>query len=101
MIPSIGNLIFGFCGIGGGFFVLTRAYYLNHQIYFLAFAERKWGPGSGTLAYRAIGLGLMIFCIFVITGYIDLFPAGASTIQTNNSTSPLPSSNSGPIQIAP
>jgi len=79
-MPSIGNIILGLLGIAGGVYMMKEAYYLNHHVYFLSWAERKWGPGSGTLAYRFIGLALTIFAVFVITGWVDL--VGSSGLST-------------------
>ena len=61
----------GLIGIGVGTYLIVKAYYLNHQVMFLDWAERKWGPGAGTTAYRIGGLALCILSIFVLTGWID------------------------------
>jgi len=100
MLPSPGNLIFGLIGIIIGFFFMTRAYYMQHQIYFLSWPEQKWGPGSGTMVYRFGGLALMLFSIFVLTGWIDLFGSGQEAATTVEPTNPIPRPNTG-VQIAP
>lgn len=66
------NFLIGVCFMALGTFMMVKAFYLNHQIYFVEFAERKWGPGSGTLAYRYMGFALVIFSVFVIIGRINL-----------------------------
>lgn len=72
---SIANLIIGILGMVGGVFMMKEAFYLNHRVLFLGWAERKFGPGHGTTAYTFIGLGIIVFSIFVAIGTIDL--AGA------------------------
>jgi hypothetical protein len=79
---SLPNIIVGIIGIIMGFFLVKEAYYMNHHIYFLDWAEQKWGGGAGTMVYRYVGLGIIIFSMFVILGFFDLFnptvgPVGA------------------------
>jgi hypothetical protein len=81
----LANFLIGVCLMGLGIFMMIKAYYLNHQIYFLEFAERRFGAGGGTLAYRYIGLGLVIFSVFVIIGRINLVNQSASR-NTNTQT---------------
>jgi hypothetical protein len=69
---SLGNFLVGLVGIIVGTLVLKEAFYLNHHIYFLDFIEKKYGPGSGTTAYRIIGLSLCVLSILVIFGVVDI-----------------------------
>ena len=63
---SIGNIVIALIlGAIGAWFVI-KAFYINHQIFTLGWAEHKWGPGSGTTAYKIIGLALLILSFFVI-----------------------------------
>lgn len=100
MFPSAGNILFGLLAIVLGFFMITKAYYINHQIYFLSFFERKWGPGGGTLAYKAIGVAFIFFALFVLTGWIDLFDTGQTTSQSPTPTGQTITPRSS-IEIAP
>jgi hypothetical protein len=93
-VPSGLNIFFGIVGIVGGLYVVKEAYYLNHHIYFLAWFERKFGPGMGTIAYRWIGLGVILFSIFVLTGRIDL--AGSAGLERRT-----PSATVNQSQIIP
>ncbi len=95
---SLPNILMGLIGLALGVFMVSKAYYLNHHILFLSWAEQKWGPGSGTTTYRLVGLFLCVFSVFVIVGWVDLFgsafgvPASGGrsrqdniqTIPTNN-----------------
>jgi hypothetical protein len=86
----IGNIIIGIIFGGIGFWFVKEAYYINHQVLFVGWAERKWGPGSGVTFYRFFGIGLMIFGFFTMIGRIDVF--GAATGTTN------PQPNNGGVQ---
>jgi hypothetical protein len=83
---SIGNIIMGLIGLAIGIYLIVKAYYLNHHVMFLDWAEKKWGPGSGTTTYRLIGLGLCFFSLFVIVGWIDLFGAAYEGSSQRNNT---------------
>ena len=72
---SIPNVLMGLIGTGIGVWVLVKAFDINHHLLFLGWIEQKYGPGSGTTAYRFLGVGVMIFSMFVMLGYIDLFGA--------------------------
>jgi hypothetical protein len=71
----MGNFIFGIIFGVAGFYLLKEAYYINKQILFVGWAERKWGPGSGTSFYQFFGIGLMVFALFVAIGRIDVYNA--------------------------
>jgi len=79
---SFGNVFMGLIGVAIGIFLIVKAYYLNHHVYFLDWAERKWGQGSGTTFYRVAGMILCFFSLFVIAGWIDLFGSSFGQSQT-------------------
>ena len=80
---SFSNLIIGLIGLAGGVAMIYYAFTLNHQVYFLDFVERKFGGGSGTTAYRVIGLLFCIFSIFVMLGRVNLAgDIGSSGVPT-------------------
>lgn len=84
---SLPNIILGLFALLLGIWVVYKAYDINHHILFAGWAERKWGPGSGTTFYRLLGLVISIFAIFVMLGIIDLFGSafsGTATPTTNN-----------------
>jgi hypothetical protein len=81
-MPSFSNFVLGLIGTLVGCWITYKAFYINHHVFFLAWAENKWGPGYGTIAYRWIGLAVAIFSILVMLGRIDLF---ASPYDTSNS----------------
>jgi hypothetical protein len=68
----VANILIGLIFGGVGFWAVKDAYYINHQILFVGWAERKWGPGSGTTFYRLFGIVLIIFGIFTLIGKIDV-----------------------------
>jgi hypothetical protein len=76
MAFSLGNIIMGLIGIAIGTAMVVKAYYLNHHVLYLEWAEIKWGGGGGTMFYRLAGVAICIFSIFVLVGWIDL--AGAA-----------------------
>ncbi len=80
---NFGNIIIGVIGCICGTLMIKEAFHINHQIYFLDFIERKYGPGSGTTAYRLIGLAICVLSILAMIGIIDL--AGSKDkVQTIN-----------------
>lgn len=85
---SIPNLILGLLAFALGAWMIYAAFDINHHILFAGWAERKWGPGSGTTFYRFLGLAICLFAIFVMIGVIDLFgtafSSGTTTEPTNN-----------------
>jgi tetrahydromethanopterin S-methyltransferase subunit F len=84
---SFGNIILGLIGIAAGVWMIKDAFYINHHLYFLDFVERKWGPGSGTNAYRILGIVVCIFSIFVMVGILDLtYSSSGQNNQTNQNT---------------
>ena len=88
----------GLIGMAIGIYMVVKAYYLNHHLLFLEWAEKKWGPGGGTTAYRMIGLGICLFSIFVMVGWIDLFGMSLgqnSGAGTNNSESGIRANPTG------
>lgn len=86
------NIIIGLIFGGAGFYLVKEAYYVNHQILFVGWAERKWGPGSGTTFYRFFGVGLIIFGLFTIIGKIDVggaaFGNGKQSVSSTASVDP-------------
>lgn len=100
---NIGNIILGSIGIALGILVTKEAYNLNHHFYFLDFVEQKFGGGSGTKAYRIVGILICIFSIFVILGIIDPNARNINNINSSNSTKPVQSAprNNNGIIIAP
>lgn len=72
--------IIGTIMIAIGTYLIYDAYNLNHKVLFLGWAERKWGPGSGTLAYKIIGLVLALFAFLIITGLFNPFANPLDTL---------------------
>ena len=81
---TLSGFIIGSIMIAIGTFLVYDAYHLNHHVIFLGWAEQKWGPGSGTLAYKVIGLVLIVFAFFVITGLFDPFRNPLDTLNSNS-----------------
>lgn len=102
----MGNIIIGLIIIGFGFYFIIKAFYLNHHFIFLGWAEQKWGPGSGTTAYKVIGLGFCLLGMFTLIGWIDVFgPAfgnaglnGSQTINTQIQNKSINPNNPAPRQ---
>ncbi|MBC7472539.1 MAG: hypothetical protein H7196_04770 [candidate division SR1 bacterium] len=98
---SFSNLIIGLIGLAGGIAMVYYAFILNHRVYFLDFVERRFGGGTGTTAYRIIGLFFCIFSVFVMLGRINLSGdvgtnPGTSKRSTPNKTNIVPTpANSG------
>ena len=101
---NFSNIIIGIIGSIAGTLIIKEAFHLNHHIYFLDFVERKYGPGSGTTAYRFVGLAICVLSVLTMIGLIDL--AGSQnkvqTIDLNktNTVQPkyyVPSNGSGNI----
>ena len=84
MYFSFGNLIMGLIGLVVGVFMIAKAYYLNHHVLFLDWAEQKWGGGGGTKAYRVIGLIVCVFSVFVMFGWIDVFGTSFGSRNTSS-----------------
>jgi hypothetical protein len=102
-----GNFFVGLIGMVVGTLVLKEAFYLNHHIYFLDFIERKYGPGTGTTAYRLIGLFTCILSILVMFGFVDIVNGGKNLSKAPNSNNTtinqnlkLPTGNTG-TNLAP
>jgi hypothetical protein len=90
---SVGNIIIGAILISIGIWFIIKAFWFNHSVFFLGWAEKKWGTGSGTSAYRFIGLGLIVLGMFCIIGIVDIYGTAfgggkQSNPQINKSTSP-------------
>jgi hypothetical protein len=62
------GLIFGAVGVA---FILY-AYPLNKKILFLSWVEQKYGQGTGSTAYKLLGLVLLFAGICAIIGWLDL-----------------------------
>jgi hypothetical protein len=90
---SFSNLILGIIGFAGGIATILYAFTLNHRVYFLDFVERKYGGGSGTTAYRLIGLLMCIFSMLLMVGRVSL--AG----NINGDTGPSANKNSVPSKV--
>ena len=100
---SIPNIILGIFALLLGGWMVYAAYDINHHILFAGWAERKWGPGSGTTFYRLLGLLICIFAIFVTLGIIDLFGSafsGNTTPGTTTNQGLTPGTGSGTRRIA-
>jgi hypothetical protein len=104
MYFSWSNFFVGILGIAIGVYLIKDSFNLNHHVLFLGWVEKKYGPGSGTLAYKLIGLGVIIFSTFVAIGQINFVESafgGGSTQSTQNTTQTViqtPANRSG---IAP
>ena len=81
-----GGTIVGTIMISIGTYLIYDAYHLNHQVLFLGWAERRWGPGSGTLAYKVIGLILAVFAFLIITGLFNPFANPLDTLGKDGAT---------------
>lgn len=67
-----------------GVYFIYDSYRLNHQFLFLAWAEKRWGPGGGTLAYKGIGMILIVAAFFIMTGLFNPFANPLETVNTPN-----------------
>ena len=82
---SIGNIVIGLILIAIGIWFVIKAFWFNHQVFFLGWAEQKWGSGAGTMAYRWIGLGLSVLGMFCLIGIVDIYGAAfGKTPSANN-----------------
>ena len=72
--------IIGTIMIAIGTYLISDAYNLNHKVLYLGWAEQKWGPGSGTLAYKVIGMVLVLFAFLIITGLFNPFANPLDTL---------------------
>ena len=79
--------IIGTIMIAIGTYLISDAYNLNHKVLYLGWAEQKWGPGSGTLAYKVIGMVLVLFAFLIITGLFNPFANPLDTLGGRDSTS--------------
>lgn len=102
---TVGNIILGIIGLALGILITKEAYNLNHHFYFLDFIEKKFGGGSGTYAYRFLGIFICFFSILVIIGVIDPNQRNVSQFNRNNNTENIqqqaPTRNNNGINIAP
>ncbi len=89
----LGNIIIGLIFGGVGFWLVKDAYYINHQILFVGWAERKFGPGSGTTFYTLFGVALIIFGFLTAIGKIDVFNAAFGGGQKSQSSFAASDSN--------
>ena len=78
------NFFVGILGIALGLWITKDAYHINHHILFMGWAERKYGPGTGTVLYRFFGIGLVCFSILVMIGTVDV--TGSSGFTAKNGT---------------
>lgn len=94
------SVIIGIIGIVLGLAMIRYSYYLNHQVFFLDFIERKFGSGTGTLAYRFIGLSLCLIGMLVMFGIVNVTkssfgnPPGSTPNDTNTTTPTTPAKDS-------
>jgi hypothetical protein len=95
---SFSNLILGIIGFIGGIATILYAFTLNHRVYFLDFVERKFGGGSGTTAYRLIGLIICIFSMLLMIGRVSLSGNvnGGSAIKQSTNPSKVQTVPSNP-----
>jgi len=108
---SIANFLAGLALIAAGLGFILKARYLNQHVWFLDFIENRFGPGQGITAYKILGLVVIVFAFFVLTGLFDLFADPAERFSPNDSSSPNsqpnpevrsnPTPGSSPIRIAP
>lgn len=103
----MGNFIVFVVLIATGVALVVNAYYLNHHLVFLGWVEQKWGPGTGTLAYKIIGLALILLAALIITGVVDVFEDPLSQLErtgdpsTSSGNSPNPArSNAAPVNLS-
>lgn len=101
---SFSNIIIGIIGAIAGTLIIKEAFHINHHIYFLDFVERKYGPGSGTTAYRFVGLAICVLSILTMIGLIDISGSQKKTQGINlnkaNTVQPnyyVPTNGSGNI----
>jgi hypothetical protein len=83
---SVGNFVIGAILIAIGIWFVIKAYWFNHQVFFLGWAEKKWGPGSGTTAYRFIGFGACVLGMFCIMGIVDIYGTAFGGKSSNSQT---------------
>jgi hypothetical protein len=83
---SIGNFVIGGILVAIGVAFVIKAFYLNHHVFFLGWAEQKWGPGSGTMAYRWIGVALAALGMFCILGIVDIYGTAFGGKQSGSSS---------------
>ena len=96
---SIGNVVIGIILICIGTWFILKAFYLNHQVFFLGWAEQKWGPGGGTTAYKWIGLGAITLGMFCGIGIIDIYGTAFGNSSPNsdqNTTNKIKNQNNRP-----
>jgi hypothetical protein len=99
-MPSLTNIFFGLTGVGIGIFLIVKAYYVNHHILFLDWAEKRFGPGYGTITYRWIGFLFIILSMFILVGKFDLAKSNGLDAKPAPITNTTSSSPTRP-QIAP
>jgi len=90
---TFGGFILGSILILVGVLLIVNAYHLNHHVLFLGWAEQKWGPGSGTLAYKVIGMILIAFAFVVIPGFYDPFKDPIQSLNRGSGSSGSGTSN--------
>ena len=93
---SVGNFVIGAILIAIGVWFVVKAYWFNHQVFFLGWAERKWGPGSGTTAYRFIGFGMCVLGMFCGLGIVDIYGTAFGGKNSRNSSSQISQGKSTP-----
>ena len=105
----IANIIIGLFLIAGGSAIIAKAFYLNHQVMFLEWAEQKLGPGGGTTMYRYIGIALILLGMFSLLGVVNIQQAafgdsskgisGQTGQATESATPQIQKSNNHPTLI--
>jgi hypothetical protein len=100
---SLANLIIGALFMPAGLWVVLRAFILNRDVWRLTFVERKFGMGTGVLAYQLVGSVLILLGALTAIGIIDankmLFSQFKPPVQTQSSRSGLPQPG-GEVQVA-
>lgn len=104
----LSNFILGVLGLAGSVVIIVNAYYIQHRLMPANWFEQKFGPGTGTLFYRLVGLALSLFFLFVMLNIINLAgiisgTPGAVTDQRSpnqNSSSPTLTPGSGGNRFA-
>jgi hypothetical protein len=96
---SIGNIIIAGILIAIGLWFIIKAFWFNHQVFFLGWAEQKWGAGAGTTAYRWIGLTFCILGMFTFLGIVDIYGSafGGKTPQSKVATKTKVGTDGKPI----
>jgi hypothetical protein len=103
---TFGNITATAILVATGTYFVAQAYHLNHHVVFLGWVERKWGPGSGTIAYKIAGLALILLATLIITGVVNVFEDPLQRLDRAqgggnfDSTQTAPRQNSTPVNLS-